>query len=250
VKKSHTPFEHACTPTVILVHGPFTDASSWTAVIRELQTVDIDVIAPAVPLRGLAHDADYIASVADQSDGPVLLVGHSYGGAVATVVGALAPNVVGLVYISAFALDIGESVLDATRLYPDTLLAQALRPAEFRDQNDAPAADLYLKLDAFHTIFAADMPAAEAAVAAVSQRPVAAAALDEAAPAAGWKTLPTWYLVTTGDRVIHPETQRFMARRAQAKTLEVDASHSVVRSQPTLVAELIGNAARASRRSA
>jgi pimeloyl-ACP methyl ester carboxylesterase len=233
---------------VVLVHGPFTDASSWSAVIVELQKVDIDVIAPAVPLRGLADDAEYIASVAEQFDGPVLLVGHSYGGAVTTVVGASVQNVVGLVYVAAFVLDIGESVIGTRRLFPDTLLAHALRPAGFRDRNREPAADLYLKLDAFHATFAADMPAAGSAVAAVSQRPIAAAALDEAAQAAGWKTLPAWYLVATADCVIHPETQRFMARRAHASTVEVDASHSVARSQPAAVAELIRTAARGSRR--
>jgi pimeloyl-ACP methyl ester carboxylesterase len=231
-----------------LVHGPFTDASSWSAVIGELQKVDIDVIAPAVPLRGLADDAEYIESVAEQFDGPVLLVGHSYGGAVITVVGASAQNIVGLVYVAAFALDIGESVVGTRRRFPDTLLTHALRPAGFRDRNHEPAADLYLKLDAFHATFAADMAAADSAVAGVSQRPIAAAALDEAAHAAGWKTLPAWYLVATADRVIHPETQRFMARRAGANTVEVDASHSVARSQPAAVAELIHTAARASRR--
>jgi pimeloyl-ACP methyl ester carboxylesterase len=149
--------------------------------------------------------------------------------------------------VAAFALDVGESVIGTTRLFPDTLLADALRPAGFRDRNHEPAADLYLKLDAFHATFAADMPAAHSAVAAVSQRPIAAAALDDAAQAAGWKTVPAWYLVTTADRVIHPETQRFMARRARACTIEVDASHSVARSQPAAVAELIRTAARSSR---
>jgi pimeloyl-ACP methyl ester carboxylesterase len=243
-----SPFQQGSTPAVVLVHGPFTDASSWAGVIGELQAVDIDVIAPAVPLRGLADDADYIAGVAEQFDGPVLLVGHSYGGAVTTVVGARAENVVGLVYVAAFALDVGESVIDTTRLFPDTLLAHALRPAEFRDRNHEAGADLYLKLDAFHAIFAADLPAADAAVAAISQRPIAAGALDEPAQAAGWTMLPAWYLVATADRVIHPETQRFMARRARASTVEVDASHSVMRSQPTAVAELIRTAARAAAR--
>jgi pimeloyl-ACP methyl ester carboxylesterase len=248
LRHSDTPFEHGSTPTVVLVHGPFTDASSWSGVIGELQKGDIDVIAPAVPLRGLADDAEYIESVAEQFDGPVLLVGHSYGGAVITVVGARTQNIVGLVYIAAFALDIGESVVGTRRLFPDTPLAHALRPAGFPDRNHVAAADLYLKLDAFHATFAADMSAADSAVAAVSQRPIAAAALDEAAQAAGWRTLPAWYLVATADRVIHPETQRFMARRAGASTVEVDASHSVARSQPTAVAELIRTAACASRR--
>jgi pimeloyl-ACP methyl ester carboxylesterase len=228
---------------VIVVHGPFADASSWSGVSGELQTADIDVIAPAVPLRGLGEDADYIASVAEQFDGPVILVGHSYGGAVVTVAGARAENVVGLVFVSGFALEVGESVIDITMRFPDTLLALALRPAAFRDRDHQRAADLYIKLDVFGATFAADLSAAESAVAAVSQRPIAAAALEEAAPAAGWKTLPAWYLIATGDRVIHPEAQRFMARRAQASTVEIDASHAVMRSQATAVAALVRRAA-------
>jgi pimeloyl-ACP methyl ester carboxylesterase len=233
---------------VVLVHGPFTDASSWSAVIAELQAADIDVIAPAVPLRGLADDADYIAGVAEQFDGPVLLVGHSYGGAVITVAGARAQNVVGLVYVSAFALEVGESVIDITRRFPDTLLALALRPAAFRGRDQQPAVDLYIKLDAFPETIAADVSAAESAVAAVSQRPIAADALEEIAQAAGWKARPTWYLIATADCVIHPQAQRFMARRARASTVEIDASHSVMRSQPAAVTAVVRRAAAASAR--
>jgi pimeloyl-ACP methyl ester carboxylesterase len=248
VSHSHAQFRHSRTPAVILVHGPFSDASIWSAVIGELQTADVDVIAPAVPLRGLAEDADYIASVAEECDGPVLLVGHSYGGAVITVAGARAQNVVGLVYVSAFALEVGESVIDLTSLFPDTLLALALRPAVFRGRDHQRAVELYIKLDAFHATFAADISGAELAVAAVSQRPIAAAALEEIAHAAGWKALPAWYLIATADCVIHPQAQRFMAHRARATTVEVPASHAVMRSQPTAVAAVVRAAATASSR--
>jgi pimeloyl-ACP methyl ester carboxylesterase len=241
--QSHTTFQHGNTPTVVLVHGAFADASSWSAVIADLHATGFDVIAPAVALQSLAEDADYVASVADQFNGPVLLVGHSYGGAVITVAGAHARNTVGLVYIAALAPEAGESSIDATRGFPDTLLPQSLRPARFRNRNREAATELYLKLDAFHATLAADTPERDATIAAICQRPVAATALDEKAQAAAWKTLPSWYLVTTADRAIHPDAQRFMAHRAHARTVEVDASHAVARSQPAAVAELIRAAA-------
>lgn len=230
-------------PTVVLVHGAFSDASSWSGVIAELQAAEIDVTAPANPLRGLAGDAGYVARVAGAIDGPVLLAGHCYGGAVITAAAAMAPNVVGLVYVAAYALDAGESCLDVTERFPDSGLALALRPAAFPNGGSGHAIELYLKRDSFPAVFAADLPERVAAAAAVAQRPIAAAAFEERAPAAGWRTVPSSYLVASADQAIDPAAQRFMAWRARADTIEVAASHAVLLSQPAAVAAVIRSAA-------
>jgi pimeloyl-ACP methyl ester carboxylesterase len=238
------------TPTVLLVHGAFADASSWAGVIAQRQTAGIEAVAPANPLRGLSSDARYIASVADEVDGPTMLVGHSYGGAVITVAAALASNVVGLVYVTAFALDEGESVLDVSARFSDSLLTAALRPAVCPDGDGGLIVELYIDRDAFPTVFAADLSADVAAVAAATQRPIAATGFEERASATAWKTLQCWYVVASADRVIHPDAQRLMAARAGASVLEVDASHAIATSQPALVANQIHEAARAVQRTA
>jgi pimeloyl-ACP methyl ester carboxylesterase len=246
--RSSEDLRNGSTPTVLLVHGPFADTSSWAGVIAQLQTAGIDAVAPANPLRGLSADARYIASVAEEIDGPTMLVGHCYGGAVITVAAALAGNVVGLVYVTAFALDEGESVLDLSARFPESLLTAALRPAVCPDRDDQSIVELYIDRGAFPRVFAADLSATVAAVAAATQRPIVAAALEERASAAAWKTLQCWYVVATADRVIDPDAQRFMAARATARPLEVDASHAVATSDPELVADLIQEAALATRR--
>lgn len=238
-------FKNGSTPTVILVHGAFADASSWAGVIAELQASGIPVTAVANPLRGLATDAAYLAGVVAAIDGPVLLVGHSYGGAVITWAGAQPGNVVGLVYVAAFALDAGESVLDVTGRFPDSLLGPALRPAVFRTVDGQEAVELSLKDDRFPAVFAADLPEPHTSVAAAAQRPIAAVAFEDSSPDASWKTLPSWYVVATADQAIHPDAQRFMAKRAGADTIEVDASHAIALSQPAAVAGHIRTAATA-----
>ena len=246
-------FQNGSTPTVVLVHGAFADGSSWAGVIRELQAHGIDTIAPAVTLRGLASDAAYVASVAEQFDGPVLLVGHSYGGSVIGVAAALAHNVVGLVFVAAFVLGEGESSSEASAAFPSTRFGASVRPADFRDANGEPAIDLYLKTatypepDAMPHLLAADLPDATRNVLAAVQRPIAAAALDERARHAAWRTLRSWYVVATADRAIHPDAQRHMARRAGALTTEVDGSHLVAVSQPSAVAAVILSAAHSVR---
>lgn len=229
-------FVNGSTPTVLLVHGAFTDGSSWTGVIGELQAAGLAVLAVANPLRGAATDAAYVGSIAADIDGPVLLVGHSYGGAVITRVAAGADNVVGLVFVAAFALDEGESILDVAGRHPDTLLGPALRPTSFPVDDGQPGVDLYLAADRFRDAFGADLPESVTAVARVAQRPIAAVAFSEPAGIASWTTLPSSYVVATADRAIHPEAQRFMARRIRADTIEVEASHSVAVSRPTEVA--------------
>lgn len=236
-------------PTVLLVHGGFADASIWAGVIACLQGAGIGVLAPANPLRGLATDAAYLASVVRAIDGPVVLAGHSYGGAVITQAGSAADNVVGLVYVAAFAPAEGESLLDLTARFPDTQLGPALRPATFPIGGGEPGVELYLTPSRYRQVFAADLPEQTTAVAAVAQRPVAAAAFQERVAAAAWTTRPSWFVVATADQAIHPDAQRFMAQRAAADAIEVDASHAITRSRPIEVAEHIRTATAATRAS-
>ena len=230
------------TPTVVLVHGGFADASFWTPVIRQLQARGLPVLAPPNPLRGLAGDAKYIASFVEQIDGPVLLVGHSYGGAVISVAGAEADNVVGLVYVAAFVLDEGESFGEIFAAFPPTPLGEALRPSTYPLTDGETAVELTIAPELYRSAFAADLPSEETDVLAVMQRPFAAI-FEDRAQAAAWKRLPSWAVVATSDNAIHPDAERHMARRAGAEIVEVDASHSIALSQPTAVADLIQNAA-------
>ncbi len=228
-------------PTVVLVHGGFADASFWAPVIRELQASDLPVVAPANPLRGLASDAEYVASVVNQIDGPVLLVGHSYGGAVISVAGAAADNVVGLVYVAAFALDEGESFAEIFQQFGETPLVGAVRPSSYPRPDGETAVELTIAPELYRSAFAADLPSELTEVLAVSQRPFAAIFEDRAQTAA-WKSLPSWAVVATSDNAIPPDAERHMAARAGAQTIEVDASHSIALSQPKAVADLIRTA--------
>ncbi|MGW2620881.1 alpha/beta fold hydrolase [Streptomyces sp. NPDC001500] len=233
------------TPTVVLIHGAFADAGSWSGVIAELQGQGVPVIAPPNPLRGLASDAAYVASVVAQIDGPVILVGHSYGGAVVTVAGA-AENVVGLVYVAAYVLEEGESLGELQGRFPLSPLAGSLRQWTYPVPGGDPAVEVTIAEDAFPSVFAADVPAGVTKVLAAAQRPLAAAAFEETAAAAAWKTKPSWALVAGADEAINPEVERFGARRAGATTVELDgASHAVAVSQPKAVAGLIVDAVRA-----
>jgi pimeloyl-ACP methyl ester carboxylesterase len=238
-------YRNGSTPTVLLVHGAFADGSSWSGIIAELQATGIQAIAPANPLRGLAADSACIVSVVSQFDGPVLLVGHSYGGAVISVAAAGTDNVVGLVFVNAYALEVGESCIDAGRAFPKTTFATSLRYAECPGPNGKTAIDLYQTFEAFPRSVAGGLPADRAAVLAAVQRPIAASALDDKAPAAAWKTLPSWYVVGTEDQAIHPEAQRFMARRARANTIEVEGSHLALISRSHEIACHIENAVNA-----
>ena len=235
-----TPYP-ANIPTVVLVHGGFADASFWTPVVRELQARNVPVLAPANPLRNLTTDAEYLASFVRQIDGPVLLVGHSYGGAVITVAGNAADNVVGLVYVAAFALDEGESLATIFAGFPPTPLAEALRPSAYPLPDGGTGHEVTVAPELYRSAFAADLPAETTEVLAVMQRPFAA--FEDPAPAASWKTLPSWYAVATADNAIHPDAQRHMARRAGAETIEVEgASHSIALSQPDAVVSLVQTA--------
>jgi pimeloyl-ACP methyl ester carboxylesterase len=233
------------TPTVVLVHGAFADAASWSGVIAELQSRSIAVVAPPNPLRGLASDAAYIASVAAQIDGPVILVGHSYGGALITVAGTT-ENVVGLVYVAAYVLEEGESLGELQGRFPDSPLVSNLKQATYPVEGADPAVEVTITPEAFPDVFAADVPAPVTKILAVAQRPLAAGAFTETATAAAWKTKPSWALVAGADHAINPEVERFGAKRAGATVVEIDgASHAVAVSQPKEVADLILDAVRA-----
>ncbi|MDW6059062.1 alpha/beta hydrolase [Streptomyces sp. FXJ1.4098] len=233
------------TPTVVLVHGAFADAAGWFGVINELQRHGIPVIAPANPLRGLASDAAYIASVAARTAGPVVLVGHSYGGAIITVAGAT-ENVVGLVYVAAYVLEEGESLGELQGRFPDSQLVGSLKQWTYPVEGGDLAEEVSITEEAFPAVFAADVSESVGKVLAASQRPLAVSAFTEAASAAAWKTKPSWAIVAGADQVINPEVERFGAKRAGAVTVEIEgASHAVAVSRPTAVADLIRDAVRA-----
>ncbi|MFI6877050.1 alpha/beta fold hydrolase [Streptomyces sp. NPDC050400] len=232
-------------PTVVLVHGGFTDAAVWLGVIDELQRHDIPVLAVANPLRGLVRDATCVASVLSQVEGPVVLVGHAYGGAVITVAGT-ADNVVGLVYVAAYVPEEGESLRELDDRFTASPLVGRLKPWTYRAVGGEDATEFSITPEAFPVAFAADVSPSVAKVLAVTQRPLAATAFTEPASAAAWRTRPSWALVAGADRAISPDVERFGAQRAGATTIELDgASHAVTVSRPTSVADLIREAVRA-----
>ncbi|GIF19660.1 pimeloyl-ACP methyl ester carboxylesterase [Actinoplanes tereljensis] len=228
------------TPTVLLVHGAFTSSACWAAVIDAGRGFHLEMLAVPNPLRSLAGDAEYVAGMAGTHDGPVLLVGHGYGGAVITVAGTRAGNVVGLVYIAGFALAVGESCTDLLRQEP-AAVAEALEPVDL-PVGGRRSLEIQLRRESFAALYAADLPVAVAESAAASQYPIAAAAMEERPRSVAWSELPSWYLVATADRLLSPRSQRRMATRAGAVTAEVNASHAIVQSAPTAVAEFIQHA--------
>ncbi|WP_306325510.1 alpha/beta hydrolase [Streptomyces venezuelae] len=232
-------------PTVVLVHGAFADATGWIGVIAELRSSGIPVIAPSNPLRGLTSDSAYLASVLAQIEGPAVLVGHAYGGALITVAGA-ADNVVGLVYVAAYVPHEGETLGQLQGNFPDTLLTDHLKEWTYPLLDGDSAAEVTIEETAFPSVFAADVPEDVAGILAAAQRPLATAAFTECASAAAWRTKPSWALVAGADRTISPEVQRFGAARAGAAVVELPhASHAVALSQPTRVADLIREAVTA-----
>jgi pimeloyl-ACP methyl ester carboxylesterase len=227
-------------PTIVLVHGAFADGSSWNDVIERLQRQGYTVEAPGNPLRGVGIDSAYLASMVNQLDGPVLLVGHSYGGAVITNAASDATGVVGLVYVAAFAPDQGEVLGDVAASSKDSLLGTAQIQREYPTGAGGETAPEFLVDPArFQEVFAADLPAEQAAVLAATQRPVAAAAFSDVSGPPAWKTLPSWAVVATADKAAGTDIVRSMAQRAGAEIVEVDASHVVMVSQPQAVTELI-----------
>jgi pimeloyl-ACP methyl ester carboxylesterase len=238
-------------PTVVLVHGAWADASGWSDVIKRLQRDGYPVIAPANPLRGLASDSAYLGSILDTISGPIVLVGHSYGGAVITNAAAGRPNVKALVYIAAFIPDTDEDLVTQLSRYPGSQIVPpgfpgaTLIPRPYPLPGGGTGIDTYIDAGPFRRIFAGDVDANTAAVMAASQRPIAAAILQEKTQAAAWHTIPSWALVATADNAIGTANVRFMAQRAHATIVEVNASHVAMISKPGVVADLIRTAAKA-----
>jgi pimeloyl-ACP methyl ester carboxylesterase len=229
-------------PTIVLVHGAFADASGYAGVIRELTAAGHTVIAPPNPLRGLASDADSVRRVVSAIGGPVLLVGHSYGGAVITQASAGLADIAGLVYLAAFAPDAGESCASVTEPFPEPLLASTVRPTPYDAPGAAGGPDLVISRDGFRETFCGDVPVDLAEVMYATQRPLAAAAFTENASAAGWREHRTWYQVAIGDNAIAPDAERFMAQRMNAVIDEIDGSHTAFIARPVRAAGFIASA--------
>jgi len=230
-------------PTIVLVHGAFADTSSWNGVIAELGRQGYRAVAAANPLRGVASDAASVSSLIGSIQGPVVLVGHSYGGPVITEAANGKSNVAALVYVAAFAPDSGESSLSLSARFPGSTLGNALLPVAGSDGGR----DLYIRRETFREQFAADVPEELASLMAATQRPVAEAALAEPSQAASWKAIPSYAIYGSADRNIPPAVMKFMAERAHAlKTVVVDGgSHALMVSHPREVAALIEEAASA-----
>jgi pimeloyl-ACP methyl ester carboxylesterase len=226
--------------TVVFVHGAFADASGWNSVIEQLQADGVQVMAPANPLRGISIDSAYIASYLDQIPGLVLAVGHSYGGAVITNAATNANNVVGLVYVAAFAPDEGERLIDIESDSKDSVLNTALVSLQYPNgQGAETAVEFGIDPAKFHDAFAVDLPAEQTAVMAATQRPVAELAFSEPSGVPAWKTLPSWAVVATGDKAAGSDVVRSMAERAGATITEVEGSHVIMMSQPQEVTDVI-----------
>jgi pimeloyl-ACP methyl ester carboxylesterase len=229
-------------PTVVLVHGAFAESASWNNVTAKLLDKGYPVIAVANPLRGVKTDASYVASVLDTIPGPVILVGHSYGGNVITNAAFGKGNVKALVYVSGLAPDVGESASTLSAKFPGSTLSPTLGPpVTLADGNK----DVYIMQDKFHEQFAADLSASEARLMAAAQRPVTQAALNEPSGEPAWKTIPSWFLYGSLDKNIPPAVHAFMAQRAGARrAIEVKgASHVVMISHPDVLVKLIDEAA-------
>jgi pimeloyl-ACP methyl ester carboxylesterase len=228
-------------PTIILVHGAFADASSFRGLYDELVGEDLRIIAPPNPLRGLTGgDGEYLKGVIEEIDGPVLLVGHSYGGSVITAAG-VADNVVGLVYISGFAPDEGENLSDLQSKFP----APGIVPFIVQHELPGGGQEFTLAPEGFHESFCADIPVDDAAFYAISQRPLAGVALSEAASTPAWRSRPVWAVLGSADRCIDPGVHRFSYKRMGAQITEIDGgSHVVMISHPKEVAAVVMSAAR------
>ena len=233
-------------PTVVLLHGAFAESASWSAVVEQLQSRRIDVVAAANPLRSVAGDATYVRDVISGIGAPVVLVGHSYGGMVITEAAAHNDAVVGLVYVGAFAPDHGESAFQLSTMFPGSTLGDALVAYPVSSGGN----EFAIRQDVFHQQFAADVNAAQAAVMGATQRPVTEAALSEGLPtdAPAWQDVPSWFVFGDLDLNIPVALQRFMAERAGAKVSRelAGASHTLSVSEPEAVTATILDAVGAS----
>ena len=231
-------------PTIVLVHGAFADASSWNGVIPHLQARKYSVLALGNPLRGVASDSAYVASRLAQIDGLVLLVGHSYGGAVISNAGR-EPNVLGLVFVAAFAPEENEPLSATGADSKDSLLGAALVQKTYPKPDGTTSVEFSIDPAQFHDVFAHDLPIEQSAVMAASQRPIAADAFSDPSGPPAWRTLPSWAVVASNDRAAGADITRNNARRAGAIAIEINGSHVIMLSQPETVANFILQAAQA-----
>ncbi len=222
-------------PSIVLVHGAFADATGWQKVIPLLEAKGFPVTAVQNPLKSIAEDVATTRRAIESQKGDVILVGHSYGGVVITGAGANNPKVKALVYVAAFAPDAGETVGALIAQFPPTPLATGLVPDS--------AGFLYIDRTKFREIFAKDVSEGESAIMAATQKPIAGASFGETQPVAAWKTVPSWYAVSTQDQAINPDSERFMAKRMGAKTTELEASHVSFISLPDKIVKIIEEAA-------
>jgi pimeloyl-ACP methyl ester carboxylesterase len=230
-------------PTIVLVHGAFAESASWAGVISRLQAAGHTAVAVANPLRSLSGDAGHLKAVLDSVEGPIVVAGHSYGGAVMSGAAYGNPSVRALVFVAAFAPLPGESIGELTGLFEGSTLGETLRTVALADGSN----DLYIRQELYHQQFAADLSTADAAVSAATQRPLSEVALQEGASEPAWQHVPSWFLIPGLDRNIPPKTQRFMAERAGAREV-VDlpgASHSAPVSRADEVADTILRAVKA-----
>jgi pimeloyl-ACP methyl ester carboxylesterase len=233
----------ASTLTIILVHGAFAGADGWTDVVKNLKSAGHPVICVANPLRGLKTDAAEVSAVIASITGPVILVGHSYGGMLISMAAVGKANVKGLVFVGAFTPDAGESVVDLAGKFPGSTLGDSLHAVPLVNGGK----DLYIAQAKYHQQFCADVPKAAAAIMATTQRPIAEAAILEKADGAAWKEIPSWHIYGTADKNIPAAAMKWMAERAKAKASIAipKASHVPHITHATAVANMIKAAAKA-----
>jgi pimeloyl-ACP methyl ester carboxylesterase len=231
---------HQPKPTIVLIHGAFADGSSWSGEINELQHDGYQVIAPALPLRGVAADSAYVTDIVRNISGPVVLVGHSYGGEIATEVAASdRQQVKAIVYAAAYIPQAGENAFGLTTEFPGSLLG----PDTIYTINFGGGSDTYIKPSAFHSLFAGDRTQSQAAVGAATQRPIATSALTENAAAGVPAGIPLYAIVASQDRAIPPAAEKFMAQRAGATIYTVNSAHDLPVSHPQAVVSVVEHAA-------
>jgi pimeloyl-ACP methyl ester carboxylesterase len=251
VKEGAVTSMPADTPTIVFVHGAWADATGFGGSIRALRDRGFAATGFANPLRHLTGDGSYLATLLRTISGPIVLVGHSYGGAVMSNAAAGNEQVQALVFVAGWMPDEGESIqqLLESEVFADSLVPAALRPVPFTNPDGSEGVDLYLDRDLFPEAFAADVDPETAAVMAATQRPWSGAGAATPSGPAGWRSIPSWYLLGTEDRAIPPAGQRFMAERGNARIEEVTASHASMVSQPEAVTQLILSAVEETSRS-
>ncbi|MGW3284290.1 alpha/beta fold hydrolase [Streptomyces sp. NPDC001002] len=239
-------------PTVVLVNGAWSDSASWSGVVKRLRNDGYPVVAPPTGLRGLTADSAYLSSFLKTVQGPIVLVGQSYGGSVITNAAAGNSDVKALVYISAFAPDQGESAAELTAKFPGTHITTdptapvptALTPVPFTQADGTVGVDLYAKASNYRDVFLSDrLSEKESAVLAATQSPITPQALGEPSGPPAWKSIPSWFLVSRADHVIPAEAERFMATRAKGRVVEANTPHAAQVTDPGTVTKLIEQAA-------